>query len=223
MAVTGALPYDLTHLTGGGARVLWAQSSSPAPEEPKDVFSPIYPYTAVVANGWKDFGATNDKLTITRDMNDQGWEIQQASGAVLREIDEVNRQIEGSFAELSPSLLQMIEEANAIETIAAVPGTQRQIKRVKFGQITELSRYKLAVVVRRKKASGQVTEPGGRTRGCFVSYVAHAAEFSADNVDVEFEKGNLTGAGIKFDLFPDSSRSEGTEFGSWLVEEAGTI
>lgn len=221
----GPFPYDIDNLLGGAVRILYGDpAGAPAVAVPAgldDVFALNGgPYAA--ATGWKDIGATSDSFTYTRGFDTSGWEIQQTAGNVVESITEITRTIEISIAEFRPELLQMIENANAVTTIAAAAGISAQ-KKVSFGSFTGTKRYRFAFVSQRDRASGIVTETGGATRGRFVMGVAYLASISADDVSIEQNKGDLTAAGVTFTLFPDTSQPIGEEHGAWFLEDAGVI
>ena len=131
--VTGAFPYDIDHLLGGRARVLFAPTTEPLPGDISDLVDMTSPYA--VNGSWEDLGATRDAASYSRSIGTEGYEIQQATGLVLEEITEVSRQLQVSIAEIKPEHLQIIEEAASVGTIAAAAGVSAQ-KSVEFGSFT---------------------------------------------------------------------------------------
>jgi hypothetical protein len=224
----GAFPYDITNLLGGAVRVLFGYVVAPSgggtaaaiPTGPKDVFAQVNPYASTAT--WHDFGATSDNFSYSRGLAVEGWEIQQATGNVIDQVTDTNRSITVPMAELAPQALQIIEESAAITAQAAGVGVSAYDK-VAFGSIDELTRYRIAFVSRRSKASGVVQEPGGAQRGRFVVGVGYQCSISADDVSIEQGKGSLASASVTFNFFPDTTQPSGQEFGAWYFEKAGTI
>lgn len=221
MALTGApFPYDIDNLLGGAVRVLYAPTSTAIPTSIDDVVSMVAPYAA--QTGWTDLGATKESFTYSRSFDTSGYEIQQVSGNILEEITDITRTIEVSIAEFKPEHLQLIEGAPAITAVAAGANVGAQDV-VAFGSFSSLTRYRFAFISRRATASGVVTEPGGATRGRFFMGAAYSAQLSADSVDFEQAKGELTAVGVSFALFPESGEDSGAEYGAWFDEQSGTI
>ena len=219
----GAFPYDIENLLGGAVRILYALTAEPIPATMTDVILMEAPYTA--QTGWTDLGATRDAFTYTRGFDVEGWEIQQLAGNVIEEVTEITRSIEISFADLRPEHLKMIEQGSAaVGTVSPVASASAQDV-VEFGSFTSLTRYRFAFISKRPLAAGEVTEsaPSNAVRGRFFMGVAYQAQLSADEVEFEQNKGELTAAGVTFTLFPDSVPAQGEEYGAWFDEQAGTI
>lgn len=222
--VQGVRPYDIDNLLGGGARVLVSDDDVALPAVPTkltDVVAVKSPYAAVAP--WLDFGATKEGSQYSRDISTQGYEIQQASGAVIEEVDEVVRQLAVSMAEVTPDHWRILEEARNIATNAAVPSTSNQEQLVKFGNINDLTRRRVVLIGVRSRQSGVVTESATRTRGRFVALCLYSVAIAADTSEVSVEKGELTDMPITFKAFPVSGQAEGEEVGFWLTEGAGSI
>lgn len=215
-----AFPYNLNNLIGGQVRVLYAPISAALPAKPGDIFGQVSPYNPV--SPWRDFGGGKDAFNYEREFDVEGWEIQQATGNVIEEPSEITRTVTLSIAELTPEAIQIIEEAPAIETIAA-SANNSSYKKVSFGLFEELTQYRIAFVARRKKASGLVTEPGGVERGRYFVGHGYRCQLAADGSELEFEKGELTAAEVAFTFFPEPGRAEGVEHGDFFEEQAGTI
>ena len=62
--VTGAFPYDIDHLLGGRARVLFAPTTEPLPGDISDLVDMTSPYA--VNGSWEDLGATRDAASYSR-------------------------------------------------------------------------------------------------------------------------------------------------------------
>lgn len=225
MALTGApFPYDITNLLGGAVRILYGAvgGATPAaiPTSMDDVFDMETPYAAVAP--WVDLGATKESFTYTRGFDTSGYEIQQVAGNVIEEITDISRSIEISFADFRPEHLQMIENAPAVANVAAVAGSGAQ-KRVAYGSFSSPVQYRFAFVSMRPRQAGIVEESGGKERGRFFMGIANLAQVAADEISFEQAKGELTGAGVTFTMFPESGQPTGEEYGAWYDETAGTI
>jgi hypothetical protein len=215
--VTGAFPYDIDNLLGGAVRVLYAPVSAPAPADISDVISMATPYAPV--SPWKDFGATKESFTYTRGFDTEGLEIQQVPGAILEDITDLSRTISVSVAELRDEMLVMIEQGIVASDVAAgTAGGAQDI--VKFGSFNSVTQYRIAWVSRRHQGSGTVDEGGGVVRGRFFMGVGFRCQITADEVEFEGAKGELTGLGLSFKLFPEPGSNYGEEYGLWASEQA---
>jgi hypothetical protein len=223
MALTGhPFPYDINNLLGGRVRVLFAPLATAVPLNIDDVIE-VNSTGYAAQTGWTDLGAAKDSFSYSRGFDTSGWEIQQTTGNVVEEITDLTRTITVSLAEIKPEHLQLIENAPAVETVAAASGRSAQ-KRVKFGAFTSITRYRFAFLSQRSTASGIVTHSDTTTtRGRFVMGTAYEAQISADEVEFEQAKGELSAASVTFTLFPASGQPTGQEWGSWLLEDAGAI
>ena len=223
MALTGhPFPYDLNNLLGGRVRVLFAPTSTSITLAGgiDDVIEVNGGYAA--QSGWTDLGATKDSFSYSRGFDTAGWEIQQIQGNVIEEVTDITRSISVSVAEIKPEHLQLIENAPSIATISAAAGRSAQ-KKIAFGAFSSITRYRFAFISQRSTASGVVTESSSATRGRFVMGVAYEAQISADEVEFEQTKGELSAATVTFTMFPASGQPSGQEFGAWFTEDAGTI
>lgn len=219
--VTGVFPYDIDNLLGGRVRVLYAPASEDIPTGIDDIIDMVDPYAVV--GDWVDLGATAEASSYSREIESEGYDIQQASGAVLEEITNVSRSITAPLAEITPENLQILEESSAPESLSAGVdiGAQEQIK---IGTFDSLSYYRVAFVAMRAQGSGVVTETSSsKTRGRMVAFCLYNCTISADESEISFEKGNLASAPVTFTGFPESGEASGEEYGTWFFEDAGTI
>lgn len=218
--VTGAFPYDIDNLVGGAVRVLYAPVSAPLPADISDVIAMATPYAPV--SPWIDFGATKESFTYTRGFETEGLEIQQVPGAILEDITDLSRTISVSVAELRPELLQIIEQGViAADVAAAGPAGAQDV--VKFGAFNSVTQYRVAWVSRRHQGSGTVEEAEGIFRGRFFMGVGYRCQITADEIEYEGAKGELTGLGLSFKLFPEPGQTYGQEYGLWASEQVKTI
>lgn len=213
-------PYDITKLALGGVRTLYAPTSQAIPADITGIHAMVSTYAVVGA--WKDFGAAKSAANYNRGITKQGLDIQQESGEILTSVSDVSRTSTFSVSEIAEDNIKIIEQAPAINTVAAAAGRSAQ-KAVPGGSFTELTRYRIAMVGVRHKDSGIVIEPSGLQRGRLVAVVLYRAELTGDNVQVTAEKGNLWEAQVSFEAFPEPGQPTGQEYHTWFFEQAGTI
>lgn len=222
--VTGTLPYDLANLLGGAARVLVSDDAGALPSIPAsiaDVIDPVAPYTP--QTGWLDFGATGEGTSYSRGMDSDGYEIQQTAGTIFEEITDVNRTLTVDIAEITPEHLALMENSSEVGTVAAATGAAAQ-KSVKFGSIRSLKTRRVAFIAQRHPNSGVVVEDtGGPERGRFVMLCLYSVQLSADDSEMTVEKGSLATLPVSFVAYPEGGEAAGEEYGTWLLEDAGTI
>jgi hypothetical protein len=215
--VTGAFPYDIDNLLGGAVRVLFAPPTAPLPADIGDVIDMTTPYAPVTP--WKDFGATKEGFTYNRGFDTAGFEIQQVPGAILEDITDLSRSITVSVAELRDDLIAMVEQGTIGTDVAAGTGYGAQ-DIVKFGSFNSVTQYRIAWVSKRHQGSGTVAESGSVTRGRFFMGVGYRCQITADEIEWAGAKGELTGLGLSFKLFPEPGQLYGQEYGLWASEQA---
>lgn len=223
-------PYDIGNLLVGAVRILYADPDvvTAVPDNMSDVMSLESPYTA--ATNWSEIGATRDSFTYTRGFETEGLEIQQTTATLFEEITNVSRTIEVSAAEFTGGILKIIEgaDSNAVTAVAASANVSAQ-KRLYIGSFSTLKRYRFAFVARRNVASGTVVEsaeavPASGSRGRFVMCILNQAQMSADDAEIEFDKGTLAATSVTFTAFPDDDVTLASDnYGAWFFEDAGTI
>lgn len=214
------LPYTLDNLSGAAARCLLAPDTETLPDTPIDIYDQSTPYAP---NGtWFDVGATSGPCQIGRQLAVAGYTIEQSQTVLLEEPTEITYTVQVPFAELSPEVLQIINDSGAIDTVAGgvLAGAG---KRTPFGNIFDLTHYRIALVVRKSKKQGLVVEPT-LSRGRFLTFVGYDATLTAENVQTNLGKGQLASATVTFKLYPDTAvTAEGEEHGFWFDEDAGTL
>lgn len=215
-------PWDDQELLAGRTRVLRAPMTEPIPTGIHSIIDMESPYDPV--GTWEDFGAAREGASYSRGIESSGYEIQQVSGEIFEEITQVNRSVAFSIAEMKPEHFQIIEEGTDPTAVAAAAGRSAQTA-VKFGSITDLTRYRIAFIAQRLKPSGLVIESGvgALERGRLVCGVLLSASISADATEIPLEKGALVHAPVTFNGFPIPGQPDGEETGIWLTEAAGTI
>lgn len=219
--VTGAFPYDIDFLLGGRIRILVATDLTtvtvPLPNGIASVIDVESPYTA--KTGWVDIGATSESFTYTRGFDTEGWEIQQAQGNVIEEITSTSRSVGTSMAEFRQDILEIVENSSVTHDIVGASGVSTQ-KGVKYGSFKSLSRLRIAFIAQRSTASGIVTESDGTTkRGPFVMGIGYSTQISADDAEIEFDKGSLAAFSVGFTFFPQGGIAAGEEYGAWYYED----
>lgn len=222
--VKGKFPYDLDNLLGGRVRVLISKIDSAPVAIPTKIDSIIkLESTYDAQTKWVDVGAARDAASYSRGFSSEGWEVQQVNSAVLEDITGTARSVSLSIGEVRQDLLEMIEQSPGAETIAKAPGISAQ-KAIPFGNINDLSRWRVAFIAQRKMKSGIVTEKTGkRERGKFVAITLNEATISADETGIEFDKGAMSHIPLTFTAYPAAGEEEGEEFGRWILEEAGAM
>lgn len=214
-------PYDIDNLAVGSVRVLRAPLTEAVPGDISDVIDMEAPYDPV--GDWEDFGAAKGSTTYNRGMESEGIAIQQVDGNVIEEITDVIRKIATSVAEIEPNNVGVLEESSGSDAIAAAAGRSAQVA-VPFGTFSELTHYRIALLGVRKTQSGVVTESSGSVRGRFFMVVLYNTTMTADDVEIEFEKGSLAEASVEWTAFPEETITAAEEaHGTWFFEDAGTI
>ncbi len=220
------LPYDIDQLTGAAARVLLAPIGTTLPAKPADIYDQTAPYAPAGGTGaaWFNVGATSGPLQVGRNMALAGFNIEQSQTVLLEEPTEITYTVQVPIAELSPTMLQIINDSASPTGVAGTTGSGTGTK-TPFGNVFDLTHYRIAFVVRKSKTQGEVIEgAGGKHRGRFVTYVGYDCSLTAENVQTNFGKGQLASATVTFKLYPDSGvTTEGEEHGFFFHEDAQTL
>jgi hypothetical protein len=211
-------PYDVNELADGPIRCMFAPIGTPLPTDLNDIQAVKTPYAPTA--GWVDFGATAGPFQAARNIATASYNIQQTTTAVLERITEVTRTVTVNVAELRPDIVRMLEEGSAGDVNQG--SGMNAYSKVEFGNISDLTQYRMAFVGRRSKAQGIVDE-GAVERGRLFAYVAYRCALAADNLQFGFAEGDLANATVNFKLNPEPGRPEGKEHGFWVFEDAGTI
>ena len=215
-------PYDINELADGPVRCMYAPISQTLPVDLADIIAVTDDYDPVT--GWVDFGATAGPFTVGRNITTASYNIQNTTTAVLERVTEVVRSVTVAVAELRPDVVAMLEEGVATD-VAAASGLNGYGK-VEFGNIEDLTQYRMAFLGRRAKAQGIVKEGAAADaieRGRLWAYVADRVQLQADNLQLGFAEGDLASANVTFRLQPEPGQAAGKEHGYWIFEDAGTI
>lgn len=213
-------PWDITKLAVGPVRVMLAPVSQAIPTKLQDIIDLTAPYD--VNGAWFDLGAARESSSYTRNMDEEGLQIQQETGDIMTEITDISRSFQVSIAEIDQKNVGIIENSTATEAIGAVSGSSAQTA-VPIGSFSDLEVYRAAMIAVRKKQSGVVTEPGGATRGKLVGVALNRVTLAADEAQFEWEKGTLVHAPITFNAFPEPGEDDTESYGRWFMETAGVI
>lgn len=212
------LVYDKDNLVFAPARVLLAPSSEDAPAELTDIYDQKTPYAP--AGTWFDVGATSAAPQITRTITVGGPTIQQSQTPPFEEVDSVERTLSVPFAEISSTMLEILEQTSKTSTAVR--------DKITFGGIQSLSSYRICLAVRRSQQSGVVQE--GSTvasavfRGRDLLWVGYSAQLTGDNVQISIGRNELASGTLTFKLNPDPDfTTTGAEEGFWIDELVRTI
>ncbi len=215
------LPFEIDNLSGAAARVLLAPITAPRPTKSSEIYDLTSPYA--VNTPWFDVGATAGPLQVSRNITVAGYTIEQSQTPLLEEPTEVTYSVQVPFAELSPKVLQILNEG-VTELVTSPPAGSAAGTKTHFGNIYDLTHFRIAFVVRKTKAQGEVIEPGGKKRGRYLTYVGYDCSMTGENVQTSFGKGQLSQAPVTFKLYPqDDIAAEGTEHGYYFDEDAQTV
>jgi hypothetical protein len=219
----GLNTFTLGNLLKGPCNVLYADPAVvDAPANIADIFDPDGGGYEL-AEGWKQFGATTAGTAYGRQFSTTGYVIEQATGNVDEEVTEVVRTVQATFGEVTPELLQMLEQATNLTTVAKAKGRSAE-KQVRTGTVESLKNYLIAFVGRRLTGQGaDVTESGGKVRGAFVVGGLNKAKITGDQVALQLARGQLASAALTLQAYIDDSQPEGEEHGFWFAEQPGTI
>lgn len=216
-------PWDIANLCEGAVRVVAAPISQAIPTNIADAIGMIAPYN--VNSSWFDFGAAKggEGGEYSRSIESEGQDIEQESGAIMTSITDIGRSFAFNIAEIAEDNLVIIENAGAVETVAAAPNKGAQ-QAVPIGTFEQLEKYRIGFIGVRPKDAGIVTEPvGGITRGRLLACFLNRVTLSADEASLTMEKGSLWSADVTFEGYPEPGEDTDESYGRWLSEAAGTI
>lgn len=213
-------PYNVQNLLGGKIRALAAPVTESIATSPADIFDQNGPDYAPQGD-WFDFGATTEGTEYEREFGSEGYEIEQTTATVLEEMTEANRSVSIPLGEFTQRALRIFEEGIE-EDVSSGTGISAYEK-VSFGNVDDLTPYRLALVAQRAKASGAVvTEWDGTERGSFVIVVLHRVTIAADSASIELAKGSLSSIPVALRALPDPDADAEKEHGDWWIEQPGT-
>jgi hypothetical protein len=214
---------QLNALLKGPCNVLYADPTDVEnPANISDIFDPDgSPYE--LAEGWSVFGATTAGTAYSRQFSTQGYQIEQQTGNVEEDVTDVVRSVSLTAGQISPEILRIMEQAKEVKTVKPATGRVGE-EQVWTGSVETLEQYLVAFVARRFAGHGaDVVESGGDTRGGFVVGGLLRAKLTGDQAQLALARGQLAGAPLTLQAYPDTEQPEGEEHGFWFAETAGTI
>lgn len=218
-------PYDIAKLAVGPIRVLYAPIGADVPTKLQDIIDLVSPYEP--AGEWVDFGAApeGEGSSYSRGFETEELGIEQTTSAVFTEITDVNRGFSLPVAEIDPANIKVIEGTDvADEEVEGGIDTSDQTV-VPLGVVDELPEYRVALIGRRRKQSGLVTELStDETRGRLVAVALDRCSLAADDSEIEGTRGSLLSAPITFEAFPETEEEDPKkQHGRWFFEASGEI
>jgi hypothetical protein len=229
MAYTGGrMPYDAAGALAGPARVLYAELAV-VPTPPTGLWD-IVPAVANAQgeyppmNGWKDFGLAADAPTYTHSKDTEGLEYQQPKGELFQQISDISRTFTAQVAQIDADNLKIIENTANVDAIASGAG-HSALTKVPFGLYQSLRSYRIALVSYRPDGSAVVTEPAPSNvvRPPAVALVLPTCTLSAEDTELEFDKGSPVNCAVTFTAIQTPGLDAGEEHGYWILEAAGAI
>ena len=214
-------PVQINKLLAGVCHTFVAPITAAVPVNLADIIALVG--TPAPAAPWRYLGATDDDSgTFERDFKVEDFTIGQRNGAVLRDVTELHLGFTTDLSEVTPENLQLILEGSTITTVAAAANKSAQ-KHVRGGSFSELTRYRVAFVARRKKSQALITEPGGNQRGAYVAGVLYNVALGADKSSVKFSKKGLAQLPVQFEAYPEDTLPQGQEYYTFIEEQPGII
>ncbi len=212
---------DIANLLGSGGRGILARRDDIATAVQKlDDFVDLT--TLDPKTNWVDLGAARrgQGRTYSRNMTTSEGQIEEDTGAVWTDVDDIPRQMTMQFAEITPENAQIIEDALDPVAIAAAAHRSPQTA-VDFGTVESLTAYRLVLVGMRRTGQGQdITDEDGDKRGPLVAVCLHNVSISADNADLELQRGQIANVPLTFKAYPDPGISDARKaVGRWLFED----
>jgi hypothetical protein len=224
----GKTPYDAGGALAGPARVMYARPEDvvAAPGDLWDVIPAVadsqgeYP----AKTGWKDFGLSADAPSYTHSKESEGLEYQQPKGVLFEQISAITRTFTAQVGQIDPENMQIVENTQALTTIAAAAG-ESALKKVPFGLYSEFKNLRIVMITYRPSGTPSVTEPAPSNiiRPAAVALVLPLCVLSAEDSEFTFDKGTPVNAAITFTVLPDQSLGAGKEHGYWVFEQPGVI
>lgn len=221
---TGITPVDLANLMKGPTPFIYGLASEvTVPANLADIFDPDDP-DHPLETGWSHGGATLGGSQYGRQFQTSALGgIEQITGNVDEDVQDTARSFTVPIGEISAELLQVLEQAPAITTVAQAKGRSAE-KQIKAGSIETLENYRVVFVGRRLVGKGaDVKMSGGETRGAFVAACLLMAKITGDQAAIGVGRGQLSSASLTFQAYPDPTQPKGEEQIIWFLEQAGTI
>ena len=111
------------NFVGGPGRLVVADMSIEAPVAIADVMDTTAPYN--LKTGWRDLGATNDGIAISRGFDTEDFEVDQVMGAADTDVTGFTHSLSTNLAENTVINRQLALAGGAIIETPAVTGTEQ--------------------------------------------------------------------------------------------------
>jgi hypothetical protein len=135
-------------------------------------------------------------------MSTSEGQIEEDTGAVWTDVDDIPRQMTMQFAEITDENVQIIEDALDPVAVAAAAHRSPQRRRLRHDRVAD--RYRLVLVGMRRAGQGaDITDEAGDKRGPLVAVCLHNVSISADNADFELQRGQIANIPLTFKAYPD--------------------
>ena len=198
MSQSGKKVNDMNNIFGGGARLVYADTSLAKPTQLSDILNTS---TGVLASGWNDFGATDGGAKIRKGFEKESWEVDQVLGAIDDFIKSWNLMLETNLAENSLENLQIAWEEGDITTNATPNPDERSIG---IGDSDALTERMFALIADKRKVN---------STGYIRAYVFWRGQIDGSESEHSFIKGQKTLIPVKFKLLADTSELQDRRFG----------
>lgn len=198
MSQSGKQVVDINDIYGGGARLVYADSSEAKPTALSDILTTS---TGVLASGWNDLGATDGGASMSRGFDKETWEVDQVLAAIDEFITTWNMSLETSLAEGSLENFQVAWEAGAISTNAVPTPSERTAG---MGDPEVITERMIALIVDKRTVSGE---------GYIKAYVFWKAQLDGADSARAYTKGEKALIPVVFKILADSTETAARRFG----------
>jgi hypothetical protein len=192
------------------------------PAKIDDIVKMASPYTP--QTGWIDGGMiTRDAISIATALTVVKFMTGHTNVPVGERVTATSRTAGAKFEEITPSLLAMLENAEAPQTIAAGTtgsGTPAQ-SRVRLGNTASLARHRFAIVWERDPSLTGVFGEGG-ARGLLMAYVLCNAAISK-GLTFALSPDTVSNLDVEFEAFPEPTLTDPRQQHGFWVAETGTV
>ena len=188
---------DKKSITGGSARIIVADNGTAKPTKFADVFN----VDSSLKTGFRDVGATDWGVSITRWYDKEDWEVDQVLWPIDEFITSWNMGLETSLAETDVENLKLVWNL-AAETVDAVETPNEATLWINASW--EISEKMILVQVDKRTVWGVLYKR---------LYVFYRAKYDWSDVTSAYEKGAKTLLPVKFGLLADTDEPVNTAFG----------
>lgn len=188
---------DKRSITWGAARVIIADVWTAKPTK----FSDVFGAGDVLKAGYRDAGATDWGVSISRSYEKEEWEVDQVLGAIDEFITKWSMSLETAFAETNLENLKLVWNLSAETVDAALTPDEATLW---LNASTEIAERMILVQVDKRTVSGTTYKR---------LYVFYRAKYDGSDVTQEFKKWEKTLLPAKFSLLADTSETTEYAFG----------